>query len=626
MCGIAGCINYKNPIDAEKFNKMVDIVTHRGPDSRGVFIENNIALGHRRLAIIDLSEDGHQPFLYHNRYVLVFNGEIYNYRELREELEQKGITFTTKTDTEVLIAAYDYWRDECVQHFNGMWAFAIYDKDNQEIFCSRDRFGIKPFYYTNQEEKFLFASEIKQFFEILDNAPKANKDTLIQYLVRGESDYSEETMFADIYELRGGYNLVYNLKTHTFKKWRYHDLNGVSESMDDYAKAKVKFRDAFRNSVNLRLRADVPVGYCLSGGLDSSAIVSMADLIVKENGNNTEQYSISSCFEDKRYDEQEYIDEVIRCTSVKPHKVFPSEENLFEKLDDIIWHMDEPFGSTSIYAQWNVFEGAKKNNLKVMLDGQGADEQLAGYTVFYKVRFSTLLRNRQFRKFYKEWKTYKELRAKTEKHVSTRDLLLSTMASVVFPDEKRGWLKKIYYLLPANRGPFSYKVICDAIDGKKDKPVRDSREYIRMSIYDSMSKLLHYEDRNSMAHSIESRVPFLDYKLVELIYSLPFEYKIRDGRTKAILRDGLQGILPDKIRNRYSKLGFVTPEDQWINSNYDKYSREVGIAAKKLSKLLDEEKVVLWFQSNKGKIKRKDFTAWRLICASHWIDVFNVEL
>lgn len=626
MCGIAGCIEQNGEINKSKFEKMVDIIEHRGPDDKGVFYENNVALGHRRLSIIDLSADGHQPFFYENRYVVVFNGEIYNYLELREELQKKGQCFRTKTDTEVLAAAYAYWGQRCVEHLNGMWAFAIYDQEKQKIFCSRDRFGVKPFYYTEQEGMFLFASEIKQFYQILEQKPRANRESLLQYIIRGNMDYSGETMFRDVFQLRGGHNLCYDLRRHRYNVTRYYDIRTVKEEKDTYENSCRRFREKFYDSVKLRLRADVSVGYALSGGLDSSSIVCMADKIIKEQG-SAEQHTISSCFEDKRYDEQEYIDEVVAKTSAIPHKVFPQETNLFSDLDKIIWHMDEPFGSTSIYAQWNVFETAKENELKVMLDGQGADEQLAGYTGFYKVMVADCLNHKKFRELRREWAIYKTNRAVTEKHISSIGIFKSAVIAVLMSripglNYIQYITKSIYYIL--KKPPFPYRQFMQGVRDGFSYSTCDAREYIAESFEYGLPSLLHYEDRDSMAHSIESRVPFLDYKLVEAVYAMPFGYKLRNGITKAVLRDGLQGVLPDKIRNRYSKLGFVTPEDQWINHNYDKYRKELKEATDTLRSIIDGDKVMEWFDRNKGQMKRQDFTAWRIICAGHWAKLFQV--
>lgn len=623
MCGIAGYLSKEETIDKNKFEKMVDIVAHRGPDDRGFYYDKAVALGHRRLSIIDLSKEGHQPFIYKDKYVIVFNGEIYNYVELREQLEQFGYIFRTKTDTEVLIAMYDYYGKDCVTMLNGMWSFAIYDICDKSLFCSRDRFGVKPFYYWHRNGKFIFASEIKQILEVMETKPQINIDVAKKYIISGILDDSTDTMFSDIYKLSGGYNLQYKIDSDEVTIEQYYDILEIKQTAKSYDDVCNEFRAIFEDAVKLRLRADVPVGFCLSGGLDSSAIVCMSDQICKEKKEDTVRHTISSCFEDKAYDEQEYIDEVVKNTNVISHKVYPKEENLFEQLDKMIWHMDEPFASTSMYAQWNVFKATKECNLTVMLDGQGADEQLAGYTNFYAVLFNDYLKRGKFIDFYKEFKAYKKLRASTEKYISSWDVILVALGGAI----NSGWLsglgKRILHKYPYNL-PFA-KSDLRYIDCQRHRyPIRNSRQFIYDSIYVGLQSLLRYEDRNSMAFSIESRVPFLDYRLVELLYSAPITYKIRNGITKSIMRDGLKDILPEKIRTRYSKFGFVTPEDRWIRENVDEFGLEFHKACKYISRFMDTKKLECWYDENAAEMKRNDFLAWRVICFGRWIEVFNL--
>lgn len=626
MCGICGVINKREKIDERLFDKMVDLAMHRGPNDRGIYYDRHIALGHRRLSIIDLSSEGHQPFCYKNRYVMVYNGEIYNYKELRKELEEKGYHFTTKTDTEVLITMYDCYGKECVHRLNGMWAFAVYDKTQNSLFCSRDRFGIKPFYYQYNNGIFMFASEIKQILA-MDNKEKtyANEQRLLEFLVLGDLDCTEETMFADIMQLRGGHNLYFDVGTEKFEIECYYDITKRKLQKHSYEVSCKEFRKLFENSIKYRLRADVPVGYCLSGGLDSSSIVCMADHVIAGRKNKIEQYAVSSCFEDKEYDEQEYIDEVIRSTTVNSYKVFPKEDDLFHELDKIIWHMDEPFSSTSMFAQWNVFKTAKEKGLTVMLDGQGADEQLAGYTQFYAVAFAHYLRRFQLIRFGREVYHYCKDRASTEKYVSVVDVLLNAVVSAFMPNRLKMYLKRKLGYGYRNL-PFSKEIIERVVGERTLYQVSDPTQYSVDMMRCSMASLLHYEDRDSMAHSIESRVPFLDYKLVESIYAMPMQYKIRNGVTKSVMRDGLKGILPDKIRNRISKLGFVTPEDKWINNNFEEFRLELKEASHRLNGLIDEKRIMEWFDNRKGKMERGNFLAWRIICAGHWMSVFNVSL
>lgn len=625
MCGIAGCYHINGNIDHDLFEKMVDMISYRGPDDRGTFYEGNLALGHRRLSIIDLSEAGHQPFHYKDRYVLVFNGEIYNYRELHDELISYDYSFATQSDTEVLIAAYDHWGSSCVEHFNGMWAFAVYDRKNKTLFLSRDRFGVKPLYYYHKDGTFIFASEEKQIIKMAGHRFRVNRPRLMEYMIRGIHDHTEETMFMDIMQLRDGCNMVYDLNTDSRSINRYFDLSKESDRYSTLDEAVSEFRKNFENSIRLRLRADVPVGYCLSGGIDSSSIVCMADSIIKNDGLKICQKSISSCFEDKRYDEQEYIDEVLKNTDIEGHKIFPQGSDVLGDLDDVLWHMDEPFSSTSQYAQWDVFKAAGEEGLTVMLDGQGADEQLAGYTGFYSVIFAEYLRKFKFRKFVHELKCYKKLRASTEKYVNSNKIIIEALISAFLP-RKLQKFGKIHMFYLRQGLPFEPVDIKKTIYGIELYPANDSRQYILDQLKCNLSMLLHYEDRNSMAHSIESRVPFMDPFLVRCAFRMPIDYKLRDGITKYVVRQGLKDVLPDKIRTRYSKLGFVTAEDQWINDNREAFKKEIEEAAEALSPLLDKDRVMAWYNRIDGNVQRRDFIPWHIICAGHWVKLFDLEV
>ena len=626
MCGIAGCYHVNKEVDHDRFEEMVDIISYRGPDDRGTFYEGNLALGHRRLSIIDLSEAGHQPFVSSDdRYVIVYNGEIYNYKELRDELKDKGSVFRTETDTEVLLASYDHWGSECVKHFNGMWAFAIYDRQENKLFLSRDRFGVKPLYYYHKDDTFIFASEEKQIIKMTGQRFKVNRPRLMEYMMRGVHDHTEETMFLDIMQLRGGCSMVFDLNDNTKTVTRYFRLEDVAESAESFEEAAADFEKCFEDSIRLRLRADVPVGYCLSGGLDSSSIVCMADRVIKNDGLKIHQESISSCFDDPRYDEREYINEVLANTDVKGNEIFPQGSSVLDDLDDVLWHMDEPFGSTSMYAQWNVFKGAKEHGLTVMLDGQGADEQLAGYTGFYSVIFAEYLRKFRFGRFRHELNCYKKLRASTEKYVNSNKIIIEALISAYLPRRLQKFGKLHMFYLKQGL-PFEPEDIKKTIYGINLYPANDSRRYILDQLKCNLSMLLHYEDRNSMAHSIESRVPFMDPFLAECAFKMPIDYKLKDGITKYVVRESLKDVLPDKIRNRYSKLGFVTPEDQWINNDPDVFRKELEQAAEALSPLLKKDTVMAWYDRIEGNVQRMDFMPWRIICAGHWVRLFDLEV
>jgi len=382
MCGIAGIVNQDgSPVLEEEIKAMTRLIAHRGPDHEGFYFGKDFALGHRRLCIIDLSDLSNQPMKYvgqHGEYVIVYNGEIYNYIEIRDELIAAGYRFSTQSDTEVILAGYDKWGLDCVNRFNGIWAFAIYDQRKNLIFLSRDRFGVKPLYYTKIGNKFCFGSEIKQFTVVKGWRARMNHRRVYDYLVFGVMDHTSETMFEGVYQLRGGEYLLYDLTTNRFTVQRWYDIK--LEKIDiSYEEAQKKFRELVFDSVGLQLRSDVKVGSCLSGGLDSSTLVSVMKRLLATNGNIE---TVSFCSEVEKYNEEKYVDEVVKHTNAVSHKVSPKFEDFFAELnsngsneiESLVWHQDEPSGSTSSFAQYSVFKEVRKNGIIVMLDGQGADE------------------------------------------------------------------------------------------------------------------------------------------------------------------------------------------------------------------------------------------------------------
>jgi len=624
MCGIAGIIS-KDADNLKYIDKMCDVILHRGPDGSGYYHDESFAFGHRRLAIVDLTEHGAQPMEYMDRYVITYNGEIYNYIELREELKSGGYLFQSDCDTEVIMAAYDFWGEECLDRFNGMWAFALYDKQKQVIFCSRDRFGVKPFYYTELNGKLLFASEIKQFTVFADWRAVANKKRLLDFLVHSIFDHTSETFFEGVFQLRGGEKLIYDLNASRYdiRKW-YSLEEKYRESPLSFEQARDKFKEIFTDAVRLRLRSDVKVGSCLSGGLDSSSIVCVANRLLRENNREFRQETVSSCFDIKKYDEQEYIDEVVRETNIISHKVFPQFEDLFHDIDLVAWHQDEPFASTSIYSQWNVFKTAKANDITVMLDGQGADEQLAGYDGYFTANFNGLFRKGHFIKLYKEMKAFKQIFG-SRKFNPLMGLSYSIL-SIYFPNLSKLIARKI---ISGNQTDWIKKE-----NGDRDtisKMMKDSQKSILENsmmqlVNTSVPALLHYEDRDSMAHSIESRVPFLDYRLVEFVIGLPDSYKIKDARTKFVMREAMKGIIPGKIENRHDKLGFMSPEEVWIRNNPEIFRSELEEACSRLSEMVDRNKVLAWFDERIASEKNFGYSFWKLISVGRWMKVFKVEL
>ena len=614
MCGICGVFTSDGYRAGSAIFNMATALRHRGPDDEGYLLGNttqhswikatgpetitqipknpishnadgqfNLAFGMRRLAIIDLSSSGHGPMTYNNgSYWITYNGEIYNYIELKQELTNLGHKFQTATDTEVILAAYAQWGPSCLARFNGMWAFAIWDVNKDKIFCARDRFGIKPFTYYWDGSLFAFASEAKALLRHPKIQTKPDDAAIFDYLVKGLSHHGERTFFEGIKNLLPAHYIELDLrnKRMDFHKWWDIPLNVNFESQKAGNENAVieEFRALLIDTVRLSLRSDVPIGSCLSGGLDSSALVTIANrLLIDEQVLPPEligkhQKTFSACFDDPEIDERPYIQEVIQSTKADAHYIFPQGRNgLWKEINVLHWHQEGPVGSTSIYSQWAVMRLAKEKGVTVLLDGQGADELLAGYTYYLGSYLSQAMRQKGLLFAIRELASASSM---------TQTPLLFLCGQM------------FYELLPASIRNFSQGVINTRIRTKKTLPLNyladnfvrtfdDHRvvsyknkgydslaEHLHDSIaFTSLPALLHYEDRNSMAFSIEARVPYLDYRLVELVFSLAANYKIRDGWTKWILREGTKGILPDRIRWRKRKLGFATPEKAWLNSN-----------------------------------------------------------
>lgn len=620
MCGICGMIEKTEPENGADFiKKMSDLIFHRGPDSAGFHLEPPVYFGHRRLSIIDLNSSAGQP-LQNNHCVLIFNGEIYNYHELRQELTE--YPFCTQGDTEVILAAWQRWGESCVEHLRGMWAFALYDKKKNCVFCSRDRFGIKPFYYFEQSEYFAFASEIKQFTCLPGWKATANHNRLLDFLLLELMDHTSETMFQGVSQLLPGHNLTYDLAQHTYNLSRYYDVDKASQSLfsGDYSEACHSFFKIAEESIWEHLQADVSVGSCLSGGLDSSTIVSLVhrQLIGK---NDSRQLTVSACSPDPKTDEQEYMDEIIHHLHLESHKVWPKADELLKCIERITWHQDEPFPSTSIFAQWKVFEEASVQGSKVMLDGQGADEILAGYSGVYGIFLAELVRKGKLKTLTAEIQTLH-----SDCGFSLHQLAILIIAELM-PRRLKGWIRG------QNRSGLAGFVYVDKAYRKANvaplykNQMKTMREYaVWMLQTTSLPKLLHFEDRDSMAFSVEARVPFLDHRLVETALEMPTRYKVHDGYTKRVLRDAMTGILPEKIKNRRSKLGFETPESLWIRENPEVFRQLYEAGLKALGSLVDTNRALQWYARETRIGQNVDRGVWRIISIGIWAKVFDVKI
>lgn len=559
MCGICGIINFNDQdVQEAPIRRMMQIMKHRGPDDEGVFIENNIGLGFVRLSIIDLTSTGHQPKLSHDeRYVIVFNGEIYNYIELREELKKEGVSFSTQSDTEVLLNSYIKWGEVCLDRFNGMWAFAIYDREKKTTFIARDRFGIKPFYYLHTKEYFAFCSEIPPLLSLLNKKPTPDNQSIFDFLVFNRTDQTECTFFSEIKKLQHGHKLtidnnnlqssILNLQS-SIKKW--YDLRERVLKTEGFKSPK-EYKELFTSALGLHLRSDVPVGVCLSGGLDSSSLVST---ILKEFNNNAVNTFSAVYNEGQIGDESIFINEY-RASLKNMHFTTPTAETLLKDLKKFIKIHSEPIPGTSPYAQFKVMELAY-GRVVVTLDGQGADEQLAGYHYFYGFFFKDLLRNKKLGKLFSEILSYLRL------HKSLYGI--KTFLYLMFPEKLRTRIRLIdkSFLTPDFENYFKHKSSIS-----KDLYGSNSLQAALLDHFEfKLEHLLKWEDINSMCFSIEARVPFLDYRLVEKTLATKSDLIINGGMTKNLLRNAMKGILPEKIRLRTDKMGFETPQNDWFRT------------------------------------------------------------
>jgi asparagine synthase (glutamine-hydrolysing) len=598
MCGIAGLYNRDGcPVDLGLLEAMTQALAHRGPDGEGYVLlapggrekavpvtgrlsdsvasrahRYAVGLGHRRLAIIDPSPLGHQPMASEDGDAwITYNGEIYNYRELRAELIRKGRRFRSGSDTEVILQAYGEWGDECLSRLNGMFAFALWDGRRDRLFCARDRFGIKPFYYRLDGDRVLFASEIKALLQDASYRPAPDDRAVYDYLVDARQDHTEGTFFKGIRQLQPGHVLVAQDGGLTVAPWWEFSrcLGGRHASVPQSdGEAAAEFREWFEDAVRLHLRSDVPVGSCLSGGLDSSSIVCMAHALLASPPADRQAGSaggglqtFSSCFEEAAFDERPYLRAVVERVGANSHEVFPDGRALFDDLPRVLWHQEEPFAGMSILAQWAVMRAAGGAGVKVVLDGQGADELCLGYPGHFGSRLADLVRSGRWTAAGREWAGWRRVQG------GLQPTATAGFVRGLVPEGAARWLRARV------QGHESW-LAPDFSSACRDRGTRTGRRHsngltaveahMARSVVQDLPALLHYEDRNSMAFSVEARLPFLDHRLVEWLARLPPEHKIRNGMTKIVMRDAMAGLLPEIVRQRTDKMGFVVPQDQWL--------------------------------------------------------------
>jgi len=552
VCGIAGVVvRDGGPPDRHRLEVMVDAVAHRGPDGSGTFVEGRVGLGHRRLAIIDLSEAAAQPMRCPDTgRVIVYNGEVYNYVELRAELAGQGTRFRTTSDTEVILAAYDRWGPSCVQRFNGMWAFALYDPAADVLFCSRDRFGVKPFCYADTPHAFVFGSELRQILPWLDRR-QASRPELLDFLGFSIDERGTRTFFAGVRRLAPGHNLHYRIGRGTFTVERYYRVPRQEHVAPASAREAGEAVGALlEDAVRLRLRSDVPVGTCLSGGLDSSSVAALASRL--SAGPGRPFAAITAVPDSAAHDESAFARQVVEHARLDWHVVRADRAAFEAVLPDVVRAQEEPFQTPSACLQFLVMQAARRQGIPVLLDGQGGDETLLGYERYAVPVVRQLAATEGMAS---AWRQMRALSRHNDK------LTLLTQAQLL-----------AYFSLPALRwrryrrqmGGAPWLPPLAAFRDRQPAPESIFELQRRQVEDESLPHLLRYEDRNSMWHGVEARLPFLDYRLVELALNLPAAFKIGDGWTKLALREAMRDRLPPAVVWRTRKMGFEAPADHWL--------------------------------------------------------------
>ena len=659
MCGIAGIVALNGrSVEPSMLQRMNDVQAHRGPDGEGFVLAHrdggefhhtllgsttqwqspakvDVALGHRRLAILDLSDRGLQPMTVGGgREWIVFNGEIYNHIELRDELVALGYRFTTRTDTEVLLQAYRQWGEECLTRLEGMYAFAIWDGARGKLFCARDRLGIKPFYYSTPKGHLIFASEIKALLEFPGMQAVPDDDAVLGFLIHANCDYGERTVLRDIRALPAAHSLTVDLASGEWTTRPYWQLapwptNGTKDG--EYV---ARLRDLLVGTTCKHLISDVRVGSCLSGGLDSSTVVSLIGKIWREQPEaaaavGDRLYTFTSCYEHREIDEREYALEAANSIGATPHLVFPSAQDFWDAFPRIAWHQDMPFGSLSYYAQWRVMRAAKEAGVKVLLDGQGGDEVFGGYAKFRYAYLASLLRSGQLPTLSRELgailrhgdryvldlrKGYRYLPKSLRRALGVDSLLqqvLHTDVGQALSSDSTPATRWWRYAADSNgfAGSFMQRMQIDDI------------------MIDTLPQLLRHEDRSSMAFSLEARVPLLDHHVVEYGLSLPDRMKVRNGWSKVAVRNAMEGLVPERVRMRKTKLGFAAPDRHWLTKDLRPQVRDLISQNLRCSRYVDVPALRRWYESAEGGRANEEsyLGLFRVLSVEMWMRAFDVS-
>lgn len=617
MCGIAGWISQQpGAVTHNNLLQMTNALHHRGPDGHGHWINDtrHAGLGHRRLSILDTSSQAAQPMHFHHLH-LTYNGEIYNYLEIKQVLQAKGYQFTSTGDTEVLLKAYHAWGKDCLHHFDGMFAFAIWNDQAHTLFAARDRFGEKPFHYTHTHAHFAFASEIKAITPLPFVEVNVNRQQLFQFLATGtlqQPSSPEATFFEDIYSLPPAHYLEFHLPSNRLHQQAWWQISPTPTLSITPAEATARFAELFSTSVQRRLRSDVPIGCSLSGGLDSSAV--LATMVAGLN--NTDQLNTySAVFPGFAKNESAWSTLVSHHLGVRNTPVTPDTHDLATHLDQLLFHQEAPFGSASIFTQYAVYAAAQKHGTTVLLDGQGADELMGGYHKYYRRYWHTLYQHDR-KTFYHEKNAAQTLHGHSGWNLTDR-------LAARYPTGTQQALRQRVLLQQRFHPHLHRHFIREQFQSSAIvKPVVNSLNDLLFfdTFAGGLEELLRYADRNAMAHSREVRLPFLYHELVSFIFALPPSYKIRNGWTKWILRNALQHQLPQSITWRTDKIGYESPQQNWLQANSLKPIYQTAVQTLISEKVLHPRMKNKPLSATAGEISSHE---WRYLVAGRFIQQLN---
>ncbi|MEO8639858.1 MAG: asparagine synthase (glutamine-hydrolyzing), partial [Chloroflexota bacterium] len=605
MCGIAGVVG-PHPT-AEVISAMLDSIAHRGPDGvRQVIRDGRVGLGHRRLAIIDLTEEASQPMRSASGCEVILNGEIYNYLELRAELASTGVAFRTSSDTEVLLAAYDRWGVDCLNRLNGMFAFALYDPSRRTLVLARDRLGEKPLYYHRAADgTFLFASEIKALLAYPGVTARVDRRSVYRFLRHKLTELEPATYFEGIVALPPAHYLELQVDDGHEVLRRYWSLDGSAQDPRPHDELVQAYRDLLQDSIDIRLRSDVSVGSSLSGGIDSSAVVGYLAL----GRQLKQQHTFSARFPGWPLDEGRYIADVAARSGARSHEVEPLPDPA--DLEKVVWHQDQPFGSLSIYAQWSVMRLAQRESVTVLLDGQGADETVAGYHFYFAALFRYLFRTRRWLML------ARELRGFSAAHGPSQ---LRSLAFYALPTGGARLLRSLRSGPGLSASFARAQAVSTSAEVSSGGFRTDLDQMLASTLTETMLPgLLRYADRNSMAFGREVRLPYLDHRLVELAFSLPWELKLSHGRTKRVLREAMREYLPDSVRGRKDKIGYAPPQAAWLRGPLREWAEDLLASQRFAEREWTDASTVrgMWRAFRDGK-DRLDGDLWRFLSVEAW--------